>query len=200
VVQPLKIIKSPARGDSLETWLRDVSADQSVKARMRANEAGILRSLVALYSSWTTLLTNGLLFVAYYALFYEVIVYSNSGYFLLTIPSYLLVLLVLTSSCSATIAVSYLRVSRRRRSIPGVVESPVGVALGALVASCSCSLPLLAPTLYFIGLNAIEVSGVISFLASYQAAIFEAIIAFNLLSIYYYLRLFSRSGMSRSAL
>jgi hypothetical protein len=165
---------------------------------MRANEAGILRSLVVLYSSWTTLLTNGLFFAGYYALFFEAIVNSNSGYFLLTIPYYLLVLLVLTSSCSATIAVSYLRVSRRKRSIPGVVESPVGVALGALVASCSCTLPLLAPALYFIGLNALEVSGVLAFLASYQTVIFEAIVTFNFLSIYYYLRLVSRSGIRRT--
>jgi hypothetical protein len=165
---------------------------------MRANEAGILRSLVVLYSSWATLLTNGLLFAGYYALFYEVIVYSNSGYFLLTVPSYLLVLLVLTSSCSATVAVSYLRISRRKRSIPGVVESPIGVALGAFVASCSCTLPLLTPMLYFIGLNAIEVSGILSFLASYQTTIFEAIVVLNLLSIYYYLRLVSLSRVSRA--
>jgi hypothetical protein len=176
-----------------------MSGNPSLKARARVNEAGILRSLVILYSSWSTLLTNGLFFAAYYAIFYEVILYSNSGYFLLTIPSYLLVLLVLTSSCSATVAVSYLRISRRKRSIPVVVESPVGVALGALVASCSCTLPLLAPTLYFIGLNAVEVSGVISFFASYQTIIFEAIIVFNLLSVYYYLRLVSRSGMTRTS-
>jgi hypothetical protein len=176
-----------------------MSGNPSAKARGRANEAGVLNSLVVLYSSWTTLLTNGLFFAGYYALFYEVIVDSNSGYFLLAVPSYLLVLLVLTSSCSATVAVSYLRITRRKRSIPGVIESPIGVALGALVASCSCTLPLLAPALYFIGLNAIEVSGVISFLASYQAIIFEAIAVLNLLSIYYYLRLVSRSGMNRAA-
>ncbi len=195
----LKIIKSPARDYPLQScsWERDLSGEPSVKTSVRAGEAGIIRSLVVLYSSWTTLLTNGIFFAGYYALFYEVIVNSNSGYFLLAIPTYLLVLLVLTSSCSATVAVSYLRISRRRRSIPGVVESPLGVALGAFVASCSCTLPLIAPALYFIGLNALEVSGVISFLASYQTTIFEVIVVVNLVSIYYYLRLVSRSGMNR---
>jgi hypothetical protein len=176
-----------------------MSRSPPIKAKGRANEAGVLHSLVSLYSSLTTMLTNGALFVGYYLLFYEVIVYSNSGYFLLTIPYYLFALLVLASSCSATVAVAYLRISRRSGSIPGVAQSPIGIALGALVASCSCSLPLLAPTLYLIGLNAIEVSGVESFLASYQASIFEAIIAFNLLSIYYYLRLISRSGTTAFA-
>jgi hypothetical protein len=175
-----------------------MSREPSVTTRARANEPGVIRSLVAIYSSWTSLLTNGLFFAGYYIAFYEVIVYSNSGYFLLAVPSYLLALLVFSSSCSATVAVSYLRISRRRRSIPGMVESPIGVAVGAFVASCSCTIPLLAPALYFVGLNAIEVSGVISFLASYQTAIFEAIIAFNLLSIYYYLRLVSRSGLGHA--
>ena len=176
-----------------------MSGNPSVKVRGRSDKAGVLNSLVALYSSWTTLLTNGVLFAGYYLLFYAVIVYSNAGYFILTIPSYLLALLVLASSCSATVAVSYVRISRRRRSIAGVAESPIGFAMGALVASCSCAIPLLAPTLYFVGLNAIEVSGVISFLASYQTVIVEAIIVVNLLSIYYYLRLISRSGLGRTA-
>jgi hypothetical protein len=176
-----------------------MSGEPTVGTRARPNEAGIIRSLVALYSSWTTLLTNALLFAAYYVVFYEVIVYSNSGYFILAVPSYLLALLVFSSSFSATVAISYLKISRRRRSIPGVMESPVGVAVGAFVASCSCTIPLIAPALYFVGLNALEVSGVISFLASFQTAIFEAIIAFNLLSIYYYLRLVSRSGLGRTA-
>jgi len=171
-----------------------MSGNPTVTARLHADERGVLRSLVALYSSWTTIIANGLFFAGYYSLFYVLIVYANSGYFLLTIPIYLLVLLVLASSCSATVAISYIRMSRRRRSIPGMVESPAGVALGALIASCSCTLPLLAPALYFLGLNAIEVSGIISFLASYQSIIFVAIIGFNLLSIYYYLRLISRSA------
>jgi hypothetical protein len=176
-----------------------MTGNPSAKAGGRGNEAGVLNSLVVLYSSWTTLLTNGVLFAGYYLLFYEVIAYSNAGYFLLTIPQYLLILFVLASSCSATVAVCYVRISRRRRAIAAVAESPVGVAFGVLVASCACTLPLLAPILYFIGLNALEVSGVISFLASYQAAIIEAIIVLDLLSIYYYLRMISRSGVGRAA-
>ncbi len=167
------------------------------KANEPASEAGVLRSLVVLYSSWTTLLTNGVFAVAYYAVFYLFITDSNFGYFLLTIPFYLLVLLVLASSSLATVAVSYLRLSRRRSTLPGIAQSPIGIALGALVASCSCSLPLLGPALLFIGLNAVEVSGLISFFASYQDAIIEAIIVLDVLSIYYYLRLISRSGPAR---
>ena len=168
------------------------------KASGRASGAGVLHSFVVLYSSWTTLLTNGVFFVVYYVIFYAVIFYSNFGYFLLTIPFYLLALLVLASSTLATVAVSYLRISRRKSTIPGMAQSPIGVALGAFVASCSCSLPLLAPALYFIGLNALEVSGIVSFFAAYQETIIEALVVLDFLSIYYYLRLISRSGLARA--
>ena len=167
------------------------------KPKERGNDAGVLHSLLVLYSSRMTLVTNGVFLVAYYLLFYAAILYSNFGYFLLTIPFYLLALLVLASSSLATVAVSYLRFSRRKATLPGMAQSPLGVALGALVASCSCGLPFIAPALYFVGLNAIEVSGIISFFASYQEAIIEAVIVLDILSIYYYLRLISRSGLTR---
>jgi len=175
-----------------------MSAERSQgKPDASSNRIGVLRILVALYSSWKTLLVNAGMFAAYYWLFYETIVRSNSGFFLLTIPYSLLVLLVLASSVLATVAISYVRLSVRKRSLPGVAQSPIGVAVGAIVASCACSIPLLAPALYFIGLNAIEVSGVISFLASYQADIIDAIVLLDVLSIYYYLRIISRTGMVR---
>jgi hypothetical protein len=176
-----------------------MSGDQSrARTRQSTNQPGVLRTLVSLYSSWKTILTNVVFFAAYYLLFYEMIVHSNAGFFLLTIPFSLLLAFVLASSALATVAVSYLRLSLRRRSLPGVAQSPIGVALGAFVAGCSCNLPLLAPVMYFIGLNSLEVSGVISFLAAYQQTIVEAIVVIDVLSIYYYLRLISRSTLART--
>lgn len=158
---------------------------------------GVLHAFFALYSSWKTLLTNAVFFAAYYLLFYELIVHTNGGYFLLTIPYSLLVLIVLASSAQATVAIAYLRLALRRRSLIGVAQSPVGVALGAFVATCSCNLPLLGPLMYFIGLNSLEVSGVLSFLAAYQELIVEAIVVVNALSVYYYLRQIARSGFGQ---
>lgn len=164
-----------------------------------ANGASVLRTFFSLYSSWKTLLTNGIFFAAYYLLFYELIIRSNAGFFLITVPFPLLVVFVLASSALATVVVTYLRLSLalRRRSIPGAAQSPIGLAVGAFVASCSCNLPVLAPMLYFVGLNAVEVSGVISFLAAYQQAIVEAIVVFDVVSIYYYVRQLSRNGFGR---
>jgi len=171
---------------------------QSRKKRRGANGLGFLRAFVSLYSSWKALLTNAVFFTAYYLLFYELIVRSNAGFFLLTIPYSLLVLIVLASSMQATVAVFYLRLALKRRSLAGVAQSPVGVALGAFAATCSCNLPLVGPLLYFIGLNSLEVSGVLSFLAAYQQAIVEAIVVVDALSIVYYLRQISRSGFGRA--
>ncbi len=162
-----------------------MSGDLSLgKTTQGTDEAGVLRTLVSLYSSWKTLVTNSIFFAAYYLLFYELIVRSNSGYFLLSIPFYLLVLFVLASSALATVAVAYLLISLRRRSLPGIAQSPIGVAIGTFVVRCSCNLPLLAHMMYFIGLNSLEVSGVVSFLAAYPAAIVGAIVVVDALSIY----------------
>lgn len=157
-----------------------------------------LRTFVSLYSSWKTLPTNAVFFLAYYFFFYELVVSSNQGFFLLTIPYTLFVLLALASSVQATVALSYLTIAFRRRSLAGVVQSPVAVALGAFVATCTCNLPVLAPLLYFIGLNSLEVSGIFSYLTAYHEPIVEAIILVDLLSIVYYLRQISRSGFGRA--
>lgn len=178
---------------------KDDDGDMTIAKKRRGwSRPGFLRTLFSLYSSWKTLLTNAILFLAYYLLFYELIVSSNAGFFLITIPYSLLILLVLVSSIQATVAFFYLRLALRRRSLTGVAQSPVGVALGAFVASCSCNLSVLGPLLYFIGLNSLEVSGVLSFLAAYQEALVEAIVLVDVLSVVYYLRQISRSGFGKA--
>jgi hypothetical protein len=153
-----------------------------------------LRTVATLYSSWRVIVMNVVLFGLYYLVLYWTITGSNSGYFLITIPYYLFLLLVLSSSVLATVATSYFRLSRRTRSFTGVVQSPLGVAVGAVAASCSCSIPLLGPVLLFLGGNALEVSGVISFLARYQEEIIVAVVVLDLLAVGYYVRALSRSG------
>lgn len=175
-----------------------MSGEPKAATVARTGGAGIIRTLALLYSRWTTLAMNAVFFAAYYAFFYELIVRANSGYFLLTVPLWLLVLFVLASSTLATVAVSYLRITLGRRAIPGIAGSPVGIVVGSFVASCACNLPLVAPILYFIGLNSLEVSGVITFLAEYQQTIVEAIVLVDLVSIYYYVRQISRSGFARA--
>lgn len=171
----------------------------SREARGRSGTSGTtgpFRGFLVLYSSWKTVLTNAVFFAVYYAAFYEVIVRSNSGFFLLAVPYYLFALLVLASSVLATVALRYVVLYRRKRMLEGLAQSPIGLAAGALVASCACALPLVAPVLYFLGLNSLEVSGLISFLAAYQGSIIATIVVLDALAVYYYLRLISRSVLA----
>lgn len=167
----------------------------SVEAAGARARSSFLITLAAIYRSWKVLVTNVLLFAAYYAVFYETITRSNAGYFLITIPYYLFVLLVLSSSVLATVALSYLSLSKKSRSLPGVVQSPLSLAVGAVVASCSCSIPLLGPVLLFLGANALQVSGVISYLALYQEQIIVAVVVLDLAAVFYYIRTLSKSGL-----
>lgn len=154
--------------------------------------ASTLHSLVVLYSSSRTMALNALLLVAYYSFFYLVIRYSNFGYFLLTLPVGLLLLFVVSSSVLATVAIRFIFVSAARRRFLALAESPAALVVGSVVASCACNIPLLGPLLYFLGLNALAVSTVISFVAQYQAYIVSALVVLNVASTYYYLRLIAR--------
>jgi len=160
---------------------------------MASNEPTALRSLVALYSSAGTITLNFLLLVVYYSIFYLLIQYSNFGYFLLTIPFALLLLFVASSSVLATVAVRFILISARKRRLLALTPSPVAFIVGSVVASCACNIPLLAPLLYLLGLNALAVSGVLSFLAQFQGYVISAIVIVNAASTYYYLRLISRA-------
>jgi len=160
---------------------------------MAASRPTPLRSLVLLYSSVATIALNLAFAAVYYGLFYLVIQYSNFGNFLLTIPISLLLLFVASSSILATVAVRFVMLSARRRLL-ALAPGPVAFAVGSVVASCACNIPLLAPLLYFVGLNALAVSSVLAFLAQYQVYVMAAIVLVNALSTYYYLRLIARAG------
>ena len=161
---------------------------------MAARERTALHSLVSLYSSSRTIVINSLFLVVYSLFFYLVIRYSNFGYFLLTIPLALLLLFVASSSVLATVAVRFIWLSAARRRFLALAPSPTALVVGSVVASCACNIPVLGPVLYFLGLNALAVSSVISFIAQYQVYIVSAIVLVNAASTYYYLRLISRMG------
>ena len=65
---------------------------------------------------------------------------------------------------------------------------------GTAVVSCACSAPLLAPLFYFVGMNSLGVSSVISSLAQLQEPLVLGMIALNALSVLYYLKLIGASG------
>ena len=149
--------------------------------------------MVAVYSSVPTIILNLSLLAVYYSIFYLLIRYSNFGYFLLTIPLSLLLLFVASSSVLTTVAVRFFLLSAKRRRLLALAPSPIAFIVGSVVASCACNIPLLAPVLYLLGLNALAVSGVLSFLAQFQVYIISSLVIVNAASTYYYLRLISRA-------
>lgn len=128
--------------------------------------------------------------MVYWFLFYDLVKYASSGFFLVEVPVWLLVVFVLSSSVLATLAITYLRgATRKRRSVIGIAQSPITVAAGTAVVTCACNIPLLAPFLYFVGMNSVGVSVVISEVARFQEPLVLAMIGVNLLTGFYYLRL-----------
>jgi hypothetical protein len=126
--------------------------------------------------------------VIYYLLFYFLITQSDHGVFLLTIPAYMIYLLVITSGILLSISIFSIRSLRRSKIKNGAPASFLSVAMPAasgVIAGCSCEVPILGSILYPLGLNVFAVSGIISAIAVYGPALIAVFIAANLLSIYY---------------
>lgn len=125
--------------------------------------------------------------LVYYFVIEYIILSSSNGLFIVTVPTYLLYALVVTSALLLTISVYSIHLSFRYKinSLTEGAVSAVTVFFGSLVTSCGCSAPLLSVLLYSIGVNAIGVSGVISFLSYAQEPILIVMILINLIFIYY---------------
>ena len=122
-----------------------------------------------------------------YTLIYLAIVNTSKFIILGWLSEVLMGLLILSSSILLVIATFIIRSTSKPSGYAGGAYSIIINLLGSLFVSCGCQAPLLATLLYFIGLNAVEVSFLYSFFASYNAFILLAFIIINILLIYYYL-------------
>jgi hypothetical protein len=163
-------------------------------------DAGIARTFYRLFTSPSTVALCASLFAAYWLAFFELIKYAGRGYFLVSVPVLVLVLFVLSSSALSTVTLSYLRTARRRRrGVVGAAQSPLTVAVGTAVVSCACELPFVAPLLYFLGMNSLGVSAVVSSLAQLQEPLVLAMTGLNAVSVLYYLKLIGSASLGSSA-
>jgi len=167
-------------------------------------QGNVAWTFARVFSSPWTLATEAVVFAIYWFVFYDLVRYASSGFFLVEVPVWLLVVFVFSSSVLATLAITYLRAAtRKRRSALGMAQSPIMVAAGTAVVTCACNIPLLGPFLYFIGMNSVGVSVVISEVARIQEPLVTAMIAVNALTAVYYLRLIGsahRQGYSSPGL
>lgn len=150
----------------------------------------IAGTFVRLFSKPPILGLSAVLFALYWAVFFELIKYAGKGYFLVTVPLQLLVLFVVSSAILSTLSIAYLRTAARKsKGVVAAAQSPLTVAVGTVVVSCACELPFVAPLLYFLGMNSLGVSAVISSLAQVQEPLVIAMTALNAVSSLYYLGL-----------
>ena len=125
----------------------------------------------------------------YFLIFYNLITASNYGIFLVTIPIYLVYIMVASAGFLLSLSVFSIKTALLgRASAAGEgALSAILPTVGSLVATCACSYSLLASLLAFIGINAFEISSVVSSISLYQLWLIIAIIAINLVMIFYYL-------------
>ena len=159
----------------------------------------IAATFVRLFTTPAILGLSVALFAFYWAVFFELIKYAGKGFFLVTVPLEMLVLFVVSSAVLSTVSIAYLRSARRtRKGVIGAAQSPLSVALGTVVVSCACELPFVAPLLYFLGMNSLGVSAVISSIAQVQEPMVLAMTALNAVSSLYYLRLIGDGSLHAS--
>ncbi|MDE1823433.1 MAG: hypothetical protein KGI00_00430 [Candidatus Micrarchaeota archaeon] len=129
-----------------------------------------------------------------YAVFAYLILYSNKGVFMVVAPLYLLYPVMATGGVMIAIAAYSIRVNAIRAASKAS-EGFLGVALPAIVsmiASCVCSYPIFATILIVLGVNILTVSNIVHLVSVNQAQIIVAVLAVNLILIYYYLGVVAR--------
>lgn len=127
-----------------------------------------------------------LLFFVYYLSFRYLISSSNGGLVLIAVPIYLVYALISTASILFTLSVYSLISSfprTGRNGAPPGIFSAFSVFVGGVSAGCACQAPILYGMLYFLGLNSLEASGLVTSFADHENAIMEAMIAVNLILI-----------------
>lgn len=127
-----------------------------------------------------------IIFTVYYLVFRYLITSSNDGLVLITIPSYLVFALIGSASILLTLSVhSFFLIlpHNRKNGVPSGIFSSFSVFIGGIAAGCACQAPILYGFLYFVGLNSLEASGLVTSFADHEVAIIEAMVAINMILI-----------------
>ncbi|MEM3212296.1 MAG: hypothetical protein QXR85_03235 [Candidatus Micrarchaeaceae archaeon] len=126
--------------------------------------------------------------IVYYFVFY-LLIKSSSGIFLITLPIYVVYILIATSALVFAIGISGI-VRAYKRAYSGAACSVTGTVIpviGSLVASCGCESPILFPFVMSLGFTSLQALAFVSAIAKYNLPIFLVLIAINLFLIYYQL-------------
>ncbi len=130
---------------------------------------------------------NVVIAIAYYYVFTYIVRFQNNGILLLSIPQWILYLLVATSSVLFTISIYSIRNTRRNNA--RISASALGTATtlaGGIIGGCGCSAPLVF-SLTALGISAASITPLYLFLADNSTLLFSTMVLINLAVILYYL-------------
>jgi hypothetical protein len=152
---------------------------------VKIGRLGVIWSLLK-SPTYLAIMTAGALL--YFLIVYRLIIASNYGIFLVTVPIYLVYIMVASAGLLLSLAVFSIKTALvgRASSVSEGAFSAILPTVGGLVATCACSYSVLAALLAFFGINAFEISGIVSGIALYQLWLIVAIVIINLLMVFYY--------------
>jgi hypothetical protein len=126
--------------------------------------------------------------IAYYFVYFIIIRASNYGIFLITVPLYLIYAIAATSGI--LLALSAFSIAKSLLSLKagtaGGIASAFIPSVGSMVATCACSYPILGSFLFFLGVNAFELSSIVSVISQYELEATFLIVVVNMLLLFYY--------------
>ncbi len=149
-------------------------------------------TLRRIYGSPVYLAANILALVVYYFIFVYLIKIQEEGVFLITVPPYIVYLLVVTSSIAFTIGIYSIKNTRRNEARE--LSTGLGTAttlLGGVIGGCGCVEPLLL-NLSIFGLNTSQTFALLDFVSVAQIWILWIMIAINSFVVIYYLNKLSK--------
>jgi len=146
-------------------------------------------AILRVFQKWQYLAVLVVSALLYFSIFQYLVASSNFGIVPLTVPIYLLYLLVATASIQVALSIYLVaqtatRIRIVRETSRGILGT-LSVIVGGLSAGCSCQAPVLYSLLYFLGFNSLEASSFVVMFAKFQIEIFVAIILINLVFIYH---------------
>ncbi len=124
--------------------------------------------------------------VAYYFLFYF-FTKLNAGLFLVTVPMYLIYLLIATGAATLAVGVYGIVAYKRSSNVAACSVTTLTPIVGGLVVSCGCGSAVLTPFLLTLGFNALQAVAISTTLARYNVLLVISLILINLLLLYYQL-------------
>lgn len=155
------------------------------------------RSIRSIYSKPVYVAINIAVAVLYYLLFAFLIRYQNYGILLITVPKPLLYTLIITASIMFTIGVYAMKRSFKRRSTASATAVGTCMTMFAgVISGCGCSVPIVYG-ITALGFSIGEVSVLDAFININSTYIISAIIAVNILLIFYYSLRISGKGKGR---